>query len=425
MSTPTRFEGDRNLDRKESELIALTETITSLHAQQTEEGVLRVFKYTLMGQLGVKAFTLTRLTDGEKETLVSHGVDRKPTQEPLMEPLYIDSGFDDPLLEKGFKGQITILERFETDELQPTDIRFIKTLTQLCLQSIEKLRLQRVEVEQQTIQKELTIARTIQDSLLPNREARYEPWDVAWAHHSAKEVGGDLIDIVQDETNDRLVVMIADGAGKGIPGSLLMSSVQALFQYLAAKGSPVGDIAQAINQQLLNSTPDDTFVTASFVEVGMPAAKNGGFQIQYVNAGHPSGYLLKRDKTSIIRSRDTNAHLMMLPSTTPLLGVSKWSALVIEEATHRLMMSSKDILCWLTDGVLDQDVERSTELQEKHVGEQRCGEWLLEAIELCPPHATSQEYLHRFIDLFESRVTNAQADDQTIFMLKSGYSTSS
>ncbi|MDA0671725.1 MAG: SpoIIE family protein phosphatase, partial [Bacteroidetes bacterium] len=96
-----------------------------------------------------------------------------------------------------------------------------------------------------------------------------------------------------------------------------------------------------------------------------------------------------------------------------------------EEATHRLMMSSKDILCWLTDGVLDQDVERSTELQEKHVGEQRCGEWLLEAIELCPPHATSQEYLHRFIDLFESRVTDAQADDQTIFMLKSGYSTSS
>ncbi|RPF79189.1 MAG: serine/threonine-protein phosphatase [Rhodothermaceae bacterium TMED105] len=422
MSTPTSFEGDRDLERKESELIALTEAITSLHAQHTEEGVLRVFKYTLMGQLGIKSFALTRLTDGEEEILVAHGIEKTSSQPLLTEFIHIDRRQDGPLLENGLKGQITILERFETNELQPTDIRFIKTITQLCLQSIEKLRLQRVEVEQETLQKELSIVRSIQDSLLPNRRDPHEPWDVAWAHHSAKEVGGDLIDVVEDTANHRLVVMIADGAGKGIPGALLMSSVQALFQYLATQGSSVGDIAHAMNHQLLTSTPADTFVTATLLDVELPSANDGSFHVNYVNAGHPSGYMIKHGERV---SMDLEIHLEVLPSTAPLLGVSAWEPSVMEEATQRLLMSSKDILCWLTDGVLEQDMENATQLQEMIVGEQRCGDWLLEAIATCPPDATSQEILDGFIHLYQSRVTPVQGDDQTIVMLRSGYSTSS
>ncbi|HBW00534.1 MAG TPA: hypothetical protein DEF03_05005, partial [Bacteroidetes bacterium] len=101
MSTPTSFEGDRDLERKESELIALTEAITSLHAQHTEEGVLRVFKYTLMGQLGIKSFALTRLTDGEEEILVAHGIEKTSSQPLLTESIHIDRRQDGPLLENG------------------------------------------------------------------------------------------------------------------------------------------------------------------------------------------------------------------------------------------------------------------------------------------------------------------------------------
>jgi sigma-B regulation protein RsbU (phosphoserine phosphatase) len=207
MSTPTNYEGNTDLDRKESELVALTEAITSLHAQHTEEGVLRVFKYTLMGQLGIKSFALTRLADDDEEILVAHGVDTSSTDAALMDDVVSEQHSDNRQDDRaGYqaKGRITILERFVEDNLQATDIRFIKTLTQLCLQSIEKLRLQRIEIEQESVQKELSIARTIQDSLLPDRKDPHEPWDIAWVHQSAKEVGGDLIDIVEDTTNRRL-----------------------------------------------------------------------------------------------------------------------------------------------------------------------------------------------------------------------------
>lgn len=433
MSTPASFEGERDLERKESELVALTEAITSLQAQNTEEGALRVYKYTLMGQLGIKSFALTRLTDGEEEILVAHGVDEPSSKAPLMESVHVDhqpgdrsqlkeGKTGDGQLGKQIKGKISIMERFVADELQPTDIRFIKTLTQLCLQSIEKLRLQRVELEQESIQKELSIARTIQDSLLPDPNDRHDPWDIAWAHHSAKEVGGDLIDIVEDTNNHRLVVMIADGAGKGIPGALLMSSVQALFQYLANQGSSVSDIAHAMNHQLFTSTPDDTFVTAAFIDIQVPSREDHSFQIEYLNAGHPAGYLLKPGERGSMQSEMS---LEMLPSTAPLLGVSPWNSTAQGEQSHRLMLSSKDILCWLTDGVLEQELKDSAPKQGNYVGEQRCGSWLLEVIHAFPNDAASQETLDRFIHLYQSRVTPVQGDDQTIFMLKSGYSTSS
>ncbi len=430
MSPSKPVDPNRELDRKESELVSLTEAITSLHAQKTEQGVLKIYKYTLMGQLGIRAFSLTRHDGGHKEILVSHGLKKDPDQLFSKKPQHIEFGSGESTTQKTFKGTLSIFDHINDGEFQPTELRFIKTLTQLCLQSIDTIRLQQIEVEQQSIQNELTIARSIQSSLLPDHDRQYDSWDIAWAHVSAKEVGGDVIDIMEDSTNDRLVIMIADGAGKGIPGALLMSSVQALFQYLAKRGTSVDEIAHAMNQQLLSSTPSDTFVTAAFLEVQKPSSSERGAQITYVNAGHPAGYLIQYSDTDGSESLKDSAslnepfHLRSLPSSAPLLGVMEWDPNHSSQWSHTIMMAPRDSMCWVTDGVLEQEIQKPLGVEPNSVGEERCGKWLVEVIGKSPLQATSQSIVDEFIRFYQTQVTHEQADDQTLVMLKSAYSTS-
>lgn len=423
MSPSNTVDPNKELDRKESELVSLTEAITSLHAQKTEQGVLNIYKYTLMGQLGIKAFSLTRHHDGREEIFVSHGLKKELEQQFSRKPQHIEIGSGDSSSQNSFEGTLTIFDHINDGEFQPTELRFIKTLTQLCLQSIDTIRLQEIEVKQQSIQKELTIARSIQSSLLPDHDIQYDSWDIAWAHVSAKEVGGDVIDIMEDPTNDRLVMMIADGAGKGIPGALLMSSVQALFQYLAKKGTSVDDIAFAMNQQLFSSTPADTFVTATFLELRKPSDSEEHAQITYVNAGHPAGYLIQYSTSEDSASLNQPFHLISLPSSAPLLGVMEWDPNHPDEWSHTLMMAPRDRMCWVTDGVLEQEIQESLSDEQNTVGEERCGQWLLEVIENSPLQNSSQHIVDNFIRFYQTQVKHEQADDQTLVMLRSSYST--
>jgi serine phosphatase RsbU (regulator of sigma subunit) len=184
-----------------------------------------------------------------------------------------------------------------------------------------------------------------------------------------------------------------------------------------------------MNHQLLTSTPDDTFVTAVFLELSVPSTHDGAFQVQYVNAGHPAGYLIKRSNQGFMQgsmqsSMQSEMSLKKFPSTAPLLGVSPWNPSQTEKGTQAVSMSAKDILCWLTDGVLEQEMGGSAPNHEGRVGEIRCGDWLLEALGSSPTHTASQEYLERFLQRFHARVHPIQGDDQTIVMLKSGHSTS-
>jgi serine phosphatase RsbU (regulator of sigma subunit) len=87
-------------------------------------------------------------------------------------------------------------------------------------------------------------------------------------------------------------------------------------------------------------------------------------------------------------------------------------------------MAPRDSMCWVTDGVLEQEIQKPLSVEQKSVGEERCGKWLVEAIGKSPLQATSQNIVDEFISFYQTQVTHEQADDQTLVMLKSAYSTS-
>jgi sigma-B regulation protein RsbU (phosphoserine phosphatase) len=98
----------------------------------------------------------------------------------------------------------------------------------------------------------------------------------------AKEVGGDFYDFFYlDEKETKLVFVIADVSGKGVPAALFMVIAKTLIkQYMLHYGDPANALEQ-VNKVLNEDNPRSMFVTTFIASVDLQT----GMSI-YANGGH-------------------------------------------------------------------------------------------------------------------------------------------
>ena len=200
-------------------------------------------------------------------------------------------------------------------------------------------------LQKQRIEQELEYAGIIQDGFLvhtwPEEDTRFSVYGDA---RPAKAVGGDFYDMVQPDP-DRVVVLIGDVSGKGVPASLAMAQILAEFRVLTSQFDDPLRIVTALNKSLERRSQRGMFCT---VCCGMLDLKTGRFQC--VNAGH-NGYLLgNRGGVNILGD-----------STGPPLGVLEDSTWEVEE----MMLRPDDVLLFSTDGILEA----------RCVSDSESGEW--------------------------------------------------
>jgi len=112
--------------------------------------------------------------------------------------------------------------------------------------AIQRQRLLDHFAEKQRIQRDLNIARTIQQGLLPRSNPVLPGFDVAGWNRPADETGGDFFDFLPLE-DGRLAVAIADATGHGIGPALVIAEARALFRALV--GGQAG-LERAVNDML-------------------------------------------------------------------------------------------------------------------------------------------------------------------------------
>src|SRR5260370_34683167 len=78
--------------------------------------------------------------------------------------------------------------------------------------------------ERERIEQELRTAQAIQQAFLPKDVPAPRGWQLAPYYRPAREVGGDFYDFLPFE-NGRLVLVVGDVAGKGVPAALVMATV--------------------------------------------------------------------------------------------------------------------------------------------------------------------------------------------------------
>jgi sigma-B regulation protein RsbU (phosphoserine phosphatase) len=255
--------------------------------------------------------------------------------------------------------------------------------------------LQRVTVEKERIGAELSVARKIQESMLPRVFPPFpnrDEFDIYASMRPAKEVGGDFYDFFFVDT-DTLAVIVADVSGKGVPAALFMVVAKTLIKNNAqcgwkCAGSPK-EVFEKVNGILCDGNDTGMFVTAFMGYLDICTGK-----FRYVNAGHTPPILITGGKGAAV-SVKPGFVLAGLEYTRYTEG--------------ELAMRSGDRLFLYTDGITE-----AVNRQEALFGQARLVKAVNEYAELPPKEFT--DAIKREIDIFAEGAE--QADDITMLALQ-------
>jgi len=137
-----------------------------------------------------------------------------------------------------------------------------------------------IEQQKARMQLELDVGREIQLAMVPHRFPRLSEADVWATLRPAREVGGDLYDVVA-APGGKLWLCVGDVSGKGVPSALFMAVTKTLIASGVAQGIPPGDVMTQVNAELARDNDSAMFVTA-FLACLDPASG----ELRYSNAGH-------------------------------------------------------------------------------------------------------------------------------------------
>ena len=241
------------------------------------------------------------------------------------------------------------------------------------------------------IERELSVARSIQMSMLP---IKWPPFpdrhdlDIFGSVAPAKAVGGDLFDF--RIRNEKLFFCIGDVSGKGIPAALVMTMISSMFQTLSASEDSPVRIMTAINSSISARNENLMFVT---LFVGALDLSTG--LLQYTNAGHNAPFVISGGE----------AGMMPVDANIPVGIMADW-AYSLQEMT----LSPSTILFLYTDGLTEATRNDGELFQEERVRENLSGH----------DENTSAERLVADMTAAVNRFTGdaEQSDDLTMLVLK-------
>ncbi len=114
------------------------------------------------------------------------------------------------------------------------------------------------------LERDLSLARDIQMSVLPEVVPTCASYELAVFSRPAEETGGDIYDLVQlgDSDDGAVMILLADATGHGIAAALSVTQVRAMLRMAARVGTRLDDLCVHLNNQLVADLPENRFVTA-------------------------------------------------------------------------------------------------------------------------------------------------------------------
>ena len=244
---------DRVVETRREE-VTLEEELTGISANET--GIIR------QGLRGVVALPLQKLP------MMEMGGDTIIQAVPeLLGVIYLDS-------------------RARPTSLTGLDRQVLMTLAVEGATIIENARVFRLTREQERMRHELSLARNIQQNLLPRKLPSSDYFELRAVSFPCQTVGGDYYDVIR-LPNDRFGFTVADVSGKGLPAAMMAASMQGAFAAVAAGDPDAHELFRRVNEFLCERTPPEMFATMFYGIL----SRDGVFT--YVNAGHATPLIVR------------------------------------------------------------------------------------------------------------------------------------
>ena len=190
--------------------------------------------------------------------------------------------------------------------------------------------------EREKIESELSVAKAIQSSSLPNIFPPFpenNQFDIYAGMEAAREVGGDFYDFYFiDDTHFMFVV--ADVSGKGVPAALFMMTVKTLINYVAQTVHDPEEMMRTVNSKICSNNKQGFFVT---LLAGVVDIETG--EMSLVNCGHNPPIIKQGD--SKYKYLETEHNIV--------LGAFKDATF----KTEKFKLSKGDTIILYTDGITE------------------------------------------------------------------------
>jgi HAMP domain-containing protein len=220
-----------------------------------------------------------------------------------------------------FSVRIPGKRRDQIGELQRTFNEMAGNLEMLVAASTQK----------ELLEKELALARDLQNSLIPSNLPSGEGVEFATLFEPSAAIGGDYFDVLRLSERE-IAVIIADVSGHGLSTGLRMAMLKAALLILIEQTRQPEEILRRLDAVVRSNAEGRCFVTAT---LAMFDLRDG--RLTLTNAGHPPTYLVRGGRVQEI----------LLPSS-PLGGLGQ------SYARRELTLTRGDVVVWLSDGVFEE-----------------------------------------------------------------------
>jgi sigma-B regulation protein RsbU (phosphoserine phosphatase) len=249
--------------------------------------------------------------------------------------------------QQGVIGVIYVDSNAITRRFTPNDVPLVEAFAAQAAATLERVRLQRAELERDRMRSQLETAAEIQRTFLPSTFPDIEGVAGAVASVPALDVGGDFYDVIR-LPRGRVGVIVGDVSGKGVPGALFGARLMSDVRYEALYHDDVAATLTALNRIVGQRATRGMFVTFVYAVLD---PKTG--DVVLGNAGH-----LK----PTVRAADGRLTEWEEPKAPPLgiLPDLRYAA-----TAHRLEPGQTLLL--LSDGIIDAERDAGDRFGEERV----------------------------------------------------------
>jgi serine phosphatase RsbU (regulator of sigma subunit) len=200
--------------------------------------------------------------------------------------------------------------------------------------------LEKSKKESEMLREELSLARKLQENILPQQLPKVNGISFVAQYLPAMEIGGDFYDVMPLD-NKRLAILLADVTGHGIQAALSTTLLKLAFRNFQNRKVGPASILAGMNEVLYKILPDKTFVAALVASINIEKA-----HCTLVNGGIPYPLVLKRSDNKVER----------LPANGLVLGAVSQEKYTPGDPVD-LVLEQGDCLFLYTDGLSEIENE--------------------------------------------------------------------
>ena len=207
------------------------------------------------------------------------------------------------------------------------------------------------KVKMEVYQKELTIVRRVQRSVISDRIPLLEGAEFASIYLPAIDVGGDFYGYRKKTTKsgeEALLVVVGDVAGRGISSCLYSYSMRSFFKTYGTLFDNLGEILSFGNNAFIQHTGDTGMFVTLFYGLYFPRLKT----LSYYSCGHVPCFVKRAD-----------GELITLASSGIAIGLKEFGPL----HTDSIQLASGDTLFMYTKGLTNAKNEQQECFSERRL----------------------------------------------------------